>query len=151
MQGENKLGEKIASLRRSRGLTQAELAEKLNFTHQAVSNWERGVSEPDTSTLIRLFGALVCLCGAGRRGRIRRFFARAAHPRGMVFILRARNKAGDGTQKIVNRMRRGKSAPCRFFVRDPIFCAVQAAGSLFAGEIIFPRRVKTLCKTRRLC
>lgn len=56
MQGENKLGEKIASLRRSRGLTQAELAEKLNFTHQAVSNWERGVSEPDTSTLIRLSG-----------------------------------------------------------------------------------------------
>lgn len=56
MQGENKLGEKIASLRRSRGLTQAELAEKLNFTHQAVSNWERCVSESDTSTLIRLSG-----------------------------------------------------------------------------------------------
>ena len=56
MQRENKLGEKIASLRRSRGLTQAELAEKLNFTHQAVSNQERGVSEPDTSTLIRLSG-----------------------------------------------------------------------------------------------
>ncbi len=55
MQGENKLGEKIASLRRSRGLTQAELAEKL-ILPIGRSNRERGVSEPDTSTLIRLSG-----------------------------------------------------------------------------------------------
>ena len=50
----NRLGEKIARLRRARNMTQAELAEKLHFTYQAVSNWERGVSEPNAETLVAL-------------------------------------------------------------------------------------------------
>lgn len=54
MRTENVLGKKIARLRRERGITQAELAEQLHFTYQAVSNWERGVSEPDSETLVRL-------------------------------------------------------------------------------------------------
>lgn len=54
MRAENVLGKKIARLRRERGITQAELAEQLHFTYQAVSNWERGVSEPDAETLLRL-------------------------------------------------------------------------------------------------
>ena len=34
----------IAQLRKSKGLTQLELAERLNYSDKAVSKWERGVS-----------------------------------------------------------------------------------------------------------
>ena len=52
-------GEKIAALRKSKGMTQAELGNALNVTYQAVSKWERGESEPDFGTLskmARIFG-----------------------------------------------------------------------------------------------
>ena len=39
-----KFGEFIAALRKEKGWTQAELAEKLSVTDKAVSRWERGVS-----------------------------------------------------------------------------------------------------------
>ncbi len=48
------LGEKIASLRKAKGLTQAELGEKVAVTFQAVSKWERGESYPDFATISRL-------------------------------------------------------------------------------------------------
>lgn len=41
----------IADLRKNNGLTQAEFAEKLNYSDKAVSKWERGESIPDISTL----------------------------------------------------------------------------------------------------
>ena len=41
----------IAALRRERGMTQRELAEKLNVSDKAVSKWETGVSLPDISLL----------------------------------------------------------------------------------------------------
>ena len=41
----------IASLRRSKGITQAELGDRLNVSPQAVSKWERGESMPDVSLL----------------------------------------------------------------------------------------------------
>lgn len=47
-------GEKIAGLRKEKGMTQAELGEKLNVTFQAVSKWERGESLPDFETMSRL-------------------------------------------------------------------------------------------------
>lgn len=40
-------GEKIAALRKSRNMTQAELGNAMNVTYQAVSKRERGESEPD--------------------------------------------------------------------------------------------------------
>lgn len=52
-------GEKISSLRKSKGMTQTELGEKLNVTYQAVSKWERDESLPDFETmskLAKLFG-----------------------------------------------------------------------------------------------
>ena len=48
------LGEKIAALRKAKGLTQAELGEKVAVTFQAVSKWERGESYPDFATVSRL-------------------------------------------------------------------------------------------------
>ena len=40
-----KLGIFITELRKEKGLTQAQLAQKLNVTDKAVSKWERGVSQ----------------------------------------------------------------------------------------------------------
>ncbi len=52
------LGERIAALRRERGMTQEELAIRLNITPQAVSKWERGVGLPDITVLAQLAQAL---------------------------------------------------------------------------------------------
>ena len=41
----------IGTLRRNAGLTQLDLAEKLNYSDKAVSKWERGESVPDIVTL----------------------------------------------------------------------------------------------------
>ena len=45
------IGAKITKLRKSAGITQAELAEQLGISFQAVSNWERGISMPDIAKL----------------------------------------------------------------------------------------------------
>ena len=47
----NRIGSNIASYRKQAGLTQAALAEQLNYTDKAVSKWERGESVPDILTL----------------------------------------------------------------------------------------------------
>jgi len=46
-----KMGFYIATLRKSKNMSQKELAEKLNITDKAVSKWERGLSSPDISLL----------------------------------------------------------------------------------------------------
>lgn len=48
------VGSSIARLRRERGLTQAELAERISYSDKAVSKWERGESLPDVLTLLNL-------------------------------------------------------------------------------------------------
>lgn len=48
------LGANIAAFRKHNGLTQAGLAEKLNYSDKAVSKWERGESMPDVLTLVQL-------------------------------------------------------------------------------------------------
>lgn len=45
------VAENIAMLRQSRGMTQAELAQLLNYSDKAVSKWERADSIPDVSVL----------------------------------------------------------------------------------------------------
>ena len=49
-----RIGTNIANLRKRMGLTQAGLAEKLNYSDKAVSKWERGESVPDVVTLMAL-------------------------------------------------------------------------------------------------
>ncbi len=51
---ENTIGTKIAALRKARGLTQEELAEKLGVSGQAVSKWENDISYPDIMMLPKL-------------------------------------------------------------------------------------------------
>ena len=48
------IGEKISKARKDKGLTQAELGEKMHVTFQAVSKWERGESAPDFETICNL-------------------------------------------------------------------------------------------------
>ena len=50
----HEFGAFIAQLRREKGYTQKELAEKLFISDKAVSKWETGVSIPDTSMLVPL-------------------------------------------------------------------------------------------------
>ena len=48
------IGANIAAHRKNAGLTQAGLAEKLNYSDKAVSKWERGDSVPDVLTMMAL-------------------------------------------------------------------------------------------------
>ena len=53
------IGERITELRKSKGLSQEELAEQLGVSRQSVSKWETGTSTPDTDKAIamsRIFG-----------------------------------------------------------------------------------------------
>ena len=52
------IGQYIKCLRKTAGMTQKELAEKLNVSFQAVSKWENGDTLPDTGILLELCDAL---------------------------------------------------------------------------------------------
>ena len=52
------LNENIRAVRKSKGLSQQELAVKLNVVRQTVSKWEQGLSVPDSDLLIALSEAL---------------------------------------------------------------------------------------------
>lgn len=52
------LNETIRTVRKSKGLSQQELAVKLNVVRQTVSKWEQGLSVPDSDLLIALSEAL---------------------------------------------------------------------------------------------
>jgi transcriptional regulator with XRE-family HTH domain len=48
------LAEKLTAYRKRAGMTQAELAEKLNYSDKSISKWERGDGMPDLLVLCRL-------------------------------------------------------------------------------------------------
>ena len=48
------MGEMISSLRKKKGMTQNDLAEKMNVTDKAVSKWERNLSYPDVNSIPKL-------------------------------------------------------------------------------------------------
>ena len=48
------IGEKILQLRKKEGMSQEELAEKLNVTRQTISKWETNQSAPDFEKIIPL-------------------------------------------------------------------------------------------------
>lgn len=65
-----KFGDFVAMLRREKGLTQKQLAEKLFISNKAVSKWERGLSMPDISLLeplAEVFGVSASELLRGRR------------------------------------------------------------------------------------
>ena len=48
------MAEVIGSRRKELGMTQKELADKMNVTDKAVSKWERGIACPDTGSIPKL-------------------------------------------------------------------------------------------------
>lgn len=55
---QNEFGARISELREKIGMTQAELAEKLTVSAQAVSKWETGGGYPDVETIPQIAKAL---------------------------------------------------------------------------------------------
>lgn len=52
------LNENIKAVRKSKGLSQEELAVKVNVVRQTISKWEQGLSVPDSDLLIAISEAL---------------------------------------------------------------------------------------------
>lgn len=88
------MGEIIAVLRRERGMTQKELADRLNITDKAVSKWERGLVLPDTAAIPKLaeiFGVSVeeLISAKASSGAKHRGAANAEAVKIMSIVLRA--------------------------------------------------------------
>lgn len=69
------VGERISELRKEQHISQAELAQALEVTRQAVSKWENDLSSPDCLNLIKLAQVLdseVEYIASGRRSYGRR-------------------------------------------------------------------------------
>ena len=49
-----KLSDKIVGLRKSNGMSQEDLAEKLDVSRQAISRWESGAALPDANNILQL-------------------------------------------------------------------------------------------------
>lgn len=65
---ENTIGKRIAKLRRNKGLTQVQLAERLNISDKAVSKWEASKGDPSVEMLCALSKMFNCsldylICG----------------------------------------------------------------------------------------
>lgn len=52
------LGENLKNIRKAKGLSQEELAVKLNVVRQTISKWEKGISVPDSEMLIEIANTL---------------------------------------------------------------------------------------------
>ncbi len=48
------ISEKLYALRKKSGMSQEQLAEKLNVSRQAISKWESGSAMPETEKLIAI-------------------------------------------------------------------------------------------------
>ena len=51
---QKKIGSFLKELRKEKGITQEEFAEKLNISGRTVSRWETGVNMPDISLLVEI-------------------------------------------------------------------------------------------------
>lgn len=58
------LNEKLKALREEKGLSQEELAIKLNVVRQTISKWEKGLSTPDAEMLVQLAAVYDTTVGA---------------------------------------------------------------------------------------
>ena len=77
---QEKTGAFIAELRKEKGLTQAQLAERFGLSNKAVSKWETGKSLPDASIMIDLcdfLGITVNELLSGERIRVEDYMEKA--------------------------------------------------------------------------
>ena len=54
------LSENLQNLRKAKGMSQEELAEKLDVSRQAVSKWETGETSPETEKIIMICDLFYC-------------------------------------------------------------------------------------------
>lgn len=64
------LGENLQILRKSKGMSQEELAEKLDVSRQAVSKWETGETSPETEKIILICDIFNCSMDTLVKGKI---------------------------------------------------------------------------------
>ena len=55
-----KFGDKLIALRKKKGLSQEELAEKLNVSRQSVSKWESNNTYPETDKIVQICNIFEC-------------------------------------------------------------------------------------------
>ena len=65
-----KIGKYIAGKRKSLGMTQKQLAEKLGMSDKSVSKWERGVCLPDVSVYKKLCSIVIIVWHIGKCKKI---------------------------------------------------------------------------------
>ncbi len=53
-----KMSERIKKIRRQKGFSQTELGERIGVSQQVITNYERGIREPNIETLLKIAGAL---------------------------------------------------------------------------------------------
>ncbi len=96
------IGTNIAAARRAMGLTQEQLAERLNVSFQAVSTWERDESLPDIARLRQLSQALRISLDALFREEERSWVLKSPYsdPDRMYTFLKARLQSAGMTQSL---------------------------------------------------
>lgn len=134
-----KLQDKIGQIRKERGLSQEDLAERLGISRQAVAKWEAGVSYPDVDNLIALSSIFQISidsmlkseeegCNAFRP-KDKRVLSDAA----VTFLCKAKKETYAGESNRVEACR-----PCSYDYRycegDYIYYDSYFGGERFAGE-----------------
>lgn len=102
---QNLIGEFIATCRKEKGLTQMQLAEKLNITNRAVSKWETGKCMPDASLMLDLcdmLGITVNELLSGERITMEDYQKRAEE--NLVEIQEKKDKAQKGCNSMLKIM-----------------------------------------------
>ncbi len=53
-----KMNKRIRKIRRQKGLSQTDLGDHIGVSQQVITNYERGIREPNLETLLKIAGAL---------------------------------------------------------------------------------------------
>ena len=52
------MNDRIRKIRKQKGITQIELGNRIGVSQQVITNYERGIREPNIETLLKIAGAL---------------------------------------------------------------------------------------------
>ena len=96
------LGQRISKLRKEKGLTQEELANKFNISTQAISKWENDYSSPDISVLLELSKILGVTVEYLLSGEVTIETVKVEHKDINKMILKIRILSSDGSKVNVN-------------------------------------------------
>ena len=122
------LNENIRELRKSKGLSQEELALKLNVVRQTVSKWERGLSVPDAEMLVAIGGVLETPVSTLLVETVP-----ASEPEGLQALSEKLEVLNDQFARAQESKRRMPHAPCIAIgvVTAPVLIALATIGSSY--------------------